>query len=324
MSSKQVQARRLARARARQRSTRGRLAALGSLALVIAVIAVIAIRAVHGTGSRQAASQTASAGSHSATPAANGLHSTVTGNGTGTPGTAPVPILMYHVIAAAPPDTSSPSLYVPDDEFTAQMQALKAAGWHAVTLDQVEANWTRGVPLGTGKPIVISFDNGYHSQYANALPVLQQLGWVGDENLQLNGLPPSEGGLTGAEIRGLVAAGWELDSQGIDRADLVGLGPSDLQYQVATARETIQRRFSVPVNWFSYPSGDYDSTVVAEVKAAGYVGSTTVVPGWATPAQDRYLLPRIRVVAGTTPQTLLAQIAATQSNSAPPDSYTAG
>ena len=33
-------------------------------------------------------------------------------------------------------------------ELTAQMQALKDAGWHAVTLDQVEAYWSRGVPLG--------------------------------------------------------------------------------------------------------------------------------------------------------------------------------
>ena len=28
------------------------------------------------------------------------------------------------------------------------MQALKGAGWHAVTLDQVEAYWHRGTPLG--------------------------------------------------------------------------------------------------------------------------------------------------------------------------------
>ena len=115
------------------------------------------------------------------------------------------------------------------------MQALKAAGWHPVTLDQLRAYWTHGARLPAGKPIVLTFDNGYHSQYANALPVLKRLGWVADENIQLSGLPPSQGGLTDAEVRGLVDAGWELDTQGISHADLITLDAAQLHDQVATA-----------------------------------------------------------------------------------------
>ncbi len=170
-------------------------------------------------------------------------------------------------------------LYVPSSEFAAQMQALKSAGWHAVTMDQLEAYWTRGVPLGPGKPIVLSFDNGYTSQYTNAMPILKRLGWVGDENIQLTGLPPSQGGLTEGQVRALLAAGWELDTQGISHADLITLDATQLQYQVATARHILQKRYGVPINWFCYPSGHYDATVVAAVKAAGFVGSTTVIPG---------------------------------------------
>jgi peptidoglycan/xylan/chitin deacetylase (PgdA/CDA1 family) len=245
----------------------------------------------------------------------------VTGAATGKPGTGNVPVLMYHVINPPPAGAPFPGLYVPADEFAAQMQALKAAGWHAVTMDQLEAYWTRGVPLGPGKPIVLTFDNGYASQYTNAMPILKRLGWVGDENIQLSGLPPSQGGLTDDQVRGLLAAGWELDTQGISHADLIALDATQLHYQVTIARQILQKRYGVPVNWFCYPSGHYDSTVIAEVKAAGYVGSTTVIPGWANRGEDPYRLPRLRVLGGTSPAALLEQIAQAQGNSAPPGSY---
>ena len=327
MNLEEVQARRLARARERQLRIRRRrrIAALTAVGLV-AVIAVAIAVASSGGGSPAKAGKVALA-RHRARGHRAGGHarfhpgSTVTGTPTGKPGTTPVPILMYHVIAPPPPGAPFPGLYVPAPEFAAQMQALKSAGWHPVTLDQLEAYWTKAVPLDPGKPIVRTFDNGYHSQYANALPVLRQLHGVADENIQLTGLPPSQGGLTSGQIKALVSAGWELDTQGISHADLVALSPSELQAQVASARQTIQREYGVPVNWFCYPSGHYNATVIAEVKAAGYKGSTTVIPGWASPGSDPYRLPRLRVLGGTSPSALLAQIASAQSAAPPPPSY---
>jgi peptidoglycan/xylan/chitin deacetylase (PgdA/CDA1 family) len=169
----------------------------------------------------------------------------------------------------------------------------------------------------------VSFDNGYQSQYTNALPVLRRLGWAGDENLQLSGLPPSQGGLSRAQIRGLISAGWELDTQGYSHAELTALDASELAYQIAGARKTIQQRYGVPVDWFCYPSGHYDADVVAEVKAAGFVGSTTVIPGWAGPQSEPYRLPRLRVLGGTSPEALLSDIAAIRGDAPPPPAYTA-
>jgi peptidoglycan/xylan/chitin deacetylase (PgdA/CDA1 family) len=323
MDYEQAQARRAARARERrERARRRRLVALGALLAMAGVAVAIAVVATGSPRSRTTAQLVHRLAARPRSRASfRASAGTVTGKATGIPGTTPVPILMYHVIAPPPTGAPFPGLYVPVDEFAAQMQALKAAGWHAVTLDQMQAYWKRGVPLGPGRPIVISFDNGYRSQYVNALPVLEHLGWVGDENIQLAGLPPSQGGLTDAQIRGLVAAGWELDTQGISHADLVALDTGALQYQVQSARETLRRRYDVPVDWFCYPSGHYDAAVIAEVKAAGFVGSTTVVPGWASPASDPYRLPRLRVLAGTSPQSLLAQIASAQQAATPPSSY---
>jgi peptidoglycan/xylan/chitin deacetylase (PgdA/CDA1 family) len=238
-------------------------------------------------------------------------------------GTESVPILMYHVIGSPPPGAPFPGLYVTQALFAAQMYALRAAGYHAVTMNQMWDNWHDGTPLPAGKPIVISFDNGYESQKLYALPVLAAMGWVAVENLQLSGLPFSQGGLNRTEVRDLIAAGWELDTQGWDHADLVTLSPSELYFQVSVARKRIRALYHVQADWFCYPSGDYDAAVVAAVKAAGFRGSTTVVAGWASPTENSYTLPRLRVLNGTSPASLLGEIAGIQSDPKPGPSYTA-
>jgi peptidoglycan/xylan/chitin deacetylase (PgdA/CDA1 family) len=230
------------------------------------------------------------------------------------------PILMYHVINRAPLHARFPGLYVEPEAFAAQMRALAAAGYRGVTLDQVIRPGAKHVPFPR-HPIVITFDNGYRSQYTNALPVLRRLGWPAVENLQLSGLPPSQGGLNTRQVRNLVQAGWELDTQGFSHADLPRLSPGQLRHEVRDARLAIRRRFHVPVNWFCYPSGRYDSTVVRLVKLAGYVGATTVVPGWANLRLNPYRLPRLRVLAGTSPSALLGLIAGTRENRSPPNSF---
>jgi peptidoglycan/xylan/chitin deacetylase (PgdA/CDA1 family) len=314
-----------ARREDRRRAVRRRRLAVGLLALAVAVLAALVILLVGSHGTTQSSGRDASSARVAAVVSrhhtASTASSTSASTGTGRPGSEPVPILMYHVIAAPPAGAPFPGLYVSPAEFAAQMQALKNAGWHAVTLDQVASYWKSGASLGAGRPIVLTFDNGYQSQYTQALPVLQRLGWVADENIQLTGLPPSQGGLGQQEIRGLIAAGWELDTQGISHADLITLDAAQLHEQVATARSTLQQRYRVPVNWFCYPSGHYDPTVVSAVQAAGYEGSTTVVPGWAHPSDDRYRLHRLRVLGGTSAQALLALVAAVREDPPAPSSY---
>jgi peptidoglycan/xylan/chitin deacetylase (PgdA/CDA1 family) len=296
-----------------------------SVAAFVAVAAVAAIVAGGSGGGTPAATATTPAGTTSAPTRAARRHTEASAAQRvvrrGPRGTESVPILMYHVILPAPPGAPFPGLYVPKSEFAAQMRALAAAGYHAVTMDQMWDNWHDGTPLPKGKPIVVSFDNGYESQYHEAMPVLRAMGWVGVENLQLSGLPISQGGLSHGEVRALVRDGWELDTQGYDHADLITLDAAQLRFQVATARRRIRALYHVAARWFCYPSGHYDATVIAAVRAAGYLGSTTVTPGWASPSVDPYRLPRLRVLAGTTASELLAEIAAIRGNGPPGPSY---
>jgi peptidoglycan/xylan/chitin deacetylase (PgdA/CDA1 family) len=290
---------------------RARYIAFGSLGAVALIVLLIVVTSGSGSGS-SASRVTHKPGS--------GKGNTSAVSRTSKQGTASVPILSYNVINVPPTGSSAPAgMYVPVDEFTAQMNALKSDGWHAVTLTQLQAYWTKGTSLGAGKPIVITFDTGYASQYTNALPVLKRLGWVGVENLRANGLSSSDGGLADDQVRGLVSAGWELGTDGSSRPDLTALDASGLTDETSAARQTLSSRYGVAVNWFAYPSGDYNPTVTAAVRAAGFTGATTLVAGWASPQGDRLRLPRLQVVSGTSPSQLLSQIASAQQATSTPD-----
>jgi peptidoglycan/xylan/chitin deacetylase (PgdA/CDA1 family) len=281
----------------------------------LAAVAVIVIVIILGTsgGSSSNSNQTASRGASKSTK-----HSRST-TSTGKPGTARVPVLAYRVINVPPAGVSSGrNLYVPSSEFSAQMAALKSGGWHAVTLNQLQAYWTHGTSLGTTKPIVITFDGGYASHYVNALPVLKRLGWTAVENLQASGLSPTDGGLSDSQVHGLLSSGWEVDLEGSSQPDLTTMDASQATSQVTADRQTLHGRYNVPVNWFAYPSGRYNASVTGAVRTAGLVGASTLSPGWADPKGDRFLLPRLQVVAGTSPSALLSQIAGAQQNGAPP------
>ncbi|HEY2719167.1 MAG TPA: hypothetical protein VGI52_06010, partial [Solirubrobacteraceae bacterium] len=168
------EAQQLARRRRRLRAAGG----FTALALLALVVVLLLSAGGSGKGSptgRPAASVAGhakrSSNEHAArTPGTAVRRSAGAGIATGRPGTEPVPILMYHVIAAPPAGAPFPGLYVAPEEFAAQMQALKRAGWTAVTQDEVEAYWRKGISLPHGKPIVLSFDNGYQSQYTQAMP----------------------------------------------------------------------------------------------------------------------------------------------------------
>jgi peptidoglycan/xylan/chitin deacetylase (PgdA/CDA1 family) len=317
MDVRDAQGRRRDQPRQRRRNPwTARLLAVAALAAA-AGVAVAIVLSTTGGGTSHRHKTASGHGSTSSRPR------TSTAQTTGAPGTASVPILAYNVINAVPASSgASPDLYVPTDEFSAQMDALKAGGWHAVTLNQLQAYWTHGTSLGPGKPIVISFDGGYASQFVNALPVLKRVGWIGVVNVDANGRSPADGGLSDSQVHGLISAGWELDAASGSQTDLTGLSDAAARQQITSDRQALQSRYGVPVNWFSYASGRYNLIVTTAVRAAGFVGATTLEAGWASPKEDRFLLPRLRVVGGTSPSTLTSQIDSAQGNAAPPSSST--
>jgi peptidoglycan/xylan/chitin deacetylase (PgdA/CDA1 family) len=181
---------------------------------------------------------------------------------------------------------------------------LARRGYHGVTLQQVYDAWHRGGLLPS-KPIVFSFDDGYLSQYTNAFPILRQQGWPGVLNLEVSLLDTD---LRPAQAREMLAAGWEVDAHTISHPDLTTVGREQLRKEVAGSREDLRRRVGGPVNFFCYPAGKFDAAVVAAVRAAGYLGATTVQSGLASPGESPFELKRIRVNASDGVKGLLASL----------------
>ena len=141
---------------------------------------------------------------------------------------------------------------------------------------------------------MLSFDDGYRSDYTHALPALRALHWPGVLNLEVANTRPVWG-LRPGLVRALVHAGCEVDAHTVTHPDLTTLDPRRLWYEVAGSRRLLQREFHVPVDFFAYPAGRYDAAVVRAVRRAGYLGATTTDEGVATPSEGLYTLDRLRV-----------------------------
>jgi peptidoglycan/xylan/chitin deacetylase (PgdA/CDA1 family) len=83
-----------------------------------------------------------------------------------------VPILIYHHISDRPGDTSP-------KKFREDMENLKKAGYTAVFLEDLQMYVEEGTQLPE-RPVVITFDDGYLSNYQYAWPVIRELGMKAD------------------------------------------------------------------------------------------------------------------------------------------------
>ena len=87
----------------------------------------------------------------------------------------PIPILVYHQIATAPPKGSPfRSLYVAADAFARQMAWLKLLGYTGLSMSALQP-YLRGEQ--TGKVVGITFDDGYQNTLTHALPELLKHGF---------------------------------------------------------------------------------------------------------------------------------------------------
>ena len=89
--------------------------------------------------------------------------------------TVNVPVLMYHELMETPEEALQ-AQSVSAERFQEQMEALYAAGFHAISPADMDNYVTKGTPLPE-KPFLITFDDGYRSSLEYSAPVLEACGF---------------------------------------------------------------------------------------------------------------------------------------------------
>jgi len=278
------------------------LAILAALVLFVAAV-LVAVGGGGGDGGRPVNSAGPAAQAQGTEPVGSGKRAPARDRSNWRPYRDPVPILMYHPIEDPVPENPYPDLFLARKDFADQIRWLAKSGYEAVTLNEVLDSWFEGGTLPP-KPVVLSFDDGYVSQYENAFPLMEKRGWPGVLNLKAR-----DSDIYDRQVREMVSAGWELASHTVTHPDLPSASEAQLEDELVRSRRILERDFDTPVTNFCYPAGRYDDRVIAAVKEAGYRSATSTEPGLARPS-DRWSLDRIRIQLGDGAKELEAKLAA--------------
>jgi len=219
-----------------------------------------------------------------------------------------VPILTYHSVSSAPD-----SFAVSPDAFAAQMDALQRAGFHTVTFHEWLEHEEHGAPL-PGKPVILTFDDGYEDAYAAVLPALRSRGMRGVFFVvsSLVGADASHRVVQGdrrylvwPEVRALAAAGMEIGSHGAGHVRLADLPRAQVLEELTRSKERLEAGLGGPIEVLAYPYNSVRRWMVPLVEKSGY---RAAVAGFAHGGAGRFALYRIGVYRGTTTEELLAQL----------------
>lgn len=213
-------------------------------------------------------------------------------------------ILMYHGVDHVPAHLDPANMFVHPDHFAEQMDLLASSGYTVVGEDALVA-WQHGASLPR-KSIVITFDDGYRSIMANAVPVLRKHGFpstcyvsAGLLNSGDDDLPhPAYGLVDEPGVVELADAGVAIGCHGWDHSTLRGADPADLTRATATARQVLTEITGTAPSTFAYPYGHHDDAALAAVRHAGYDVGLATYDG-----RGRWALPRVDVNATDTIRT---------------------
>ena len=220
--------------------------------------------------------------------------------------TAAVPILAYHSIADEGPPELRPWRVTPG-AFEQQLRFLQQHGFRSISLDEwvgcIAAN-----SLPPGRPVVITFDDGYADFLTNAAPRLEAAGFratvfvvtgrVGaTADWDKTSGPPLK--LIGwDDLRLLEARGFSIGSHTTAHLDLTSLTDEEIERDSREARATLHRELGHDIDIVAFPGGTSDARSRAALIRGGYRIGVEIADRCSTLSDDVGCLPRIEILAG--------------------------
>jgi peptidoglycan/xylan/chitin deacetylase (PgdA/CDA1 family) len=214
-----------------------------------------------------------------------------------------LPILCYHNVALAPPESHFKLLYVSPDKFERQLWTLRRLGLRGVSIGEGIARLRNGTAHGC---VAFTFDDGYADTVTAAAPLMKRYGFGATCYVVSGALGASNSWdaqflkevkplMNRRQLDEWLAAGMEVGSHSCSHQRLHELPPVSARDEIAESRIALRSMLGVPIEHFAYPFGDFSADTVELVRQAGYTSAVTVVPGVARASDDRLRLPRILV-----------------------------
>ena len=210
-----------------------------------------------------------------------------------------LPILYYHYIRVNPnpKDHLGFELSVTPRNFQAQMDWLKAAGAHPVTLAQVMAALQSGSAL-PARPVVLTFDDGHDDFATQAVPVLLREHFVA-MSFVVPGFLGSPSYMSPAQVRAVAADGMVIGAHTMHHVDLTKVSAAVAQSEISSSRALLEQLIGRPVLDFAYPYGAWNPAIAATVAQAGFRDAAATAWGTMQCLSNRYQLHRFEVLGSS-------------------------
>jgi glycosyltransferase involved in cell wall biosynthesis/peptidoglycan/xylan/chitin deacetylase (PgdA/CDA1 family) len=217
--------------------------------------------------------------------------------------TAGTPILLYHAIGTR--GEPAGAFVMPARRFASHMNWIRRLGYTPLSLaDFLACRRTRTFP--PARSVVITLDDGYEDNFANAFPILKEHNIPASIFLVSRYVDQANHWDTAGELAHRPLMNWrqikEMDAQGIrfgahtrTHADLTAVTPSEAEIEIAISRNEIERELGRPVETFAYPFGRHDPAVQEMVVISGYAAGCTVDAGLNTPTTPSQALRRSEI-----------------------------
>jgi|SRR5918999_1224440 peptidoglycan/xylan/chitin deacetylase (PgdA/CDA1 family) len=120
------------------------------------------------------------------------------------------------------------------------------------------------------KVVILTFDDGYKSQYSNAKPILDIYGFKASFYIVCNYVGSGDNRMTWEEIKSLQQEGHDIASHTMNHDDLSTLPPEKVEYEVSQSKQCLLDQGIKPKS-FAYPfNGGSDDPAVISAVASHY------------------------------------------------------